>query len=379
MLPVILLSHGFQAEYEIGFANGLAQNGVAVILIGSNTTLADRAIPGVKILNLRGSQSPDRLPVAKALNLLRYLGEYLAFLAKRRGDPVHVIGLFSTRSATISLLEAWLTRLVAGPYVLTIHNFLPHDRHTMFNRITYSLIYRAPRMLMVHTTRMEEELARHFRIAPSRIVVVEHGFDRVIQHDAEARGAWRKRNGIPPEAAVVLFFGGVARYKGLEVLLNAFVEVGGESSRHLVIAGMCPDPGLHHELESAIRLHPHAARIHWLDGFVPHGEVPALLHAADCLAMPYRHIDQSGVLLMAMSCGLPVVATDVGSMGEYVLPSMGEVVPVGDVRAFAAALNRVVSHRGATSHSRVIPRQFEWRHTVKPLVATYRRLWPEGC
>ena len=57
---VILLSHGFQSEYEAGFANGLARNGVHVILIGSDTTLRDRIESSVKIINLRRSQDPRR-------------------------------------------------------------------------------------------------------------------------------------------------------------------------------------------------------------------------------------------------------------------------------------------------------------------------------
>jgi len=224
---------------------------------------------------------------------------------------------------------------------------------------------------------MARELAISFAVAQSRIVVVEHGFDRVIEHDAEARTSWRQRKGIPAEAAVVLFFGNVQRYKGLDLLLEAFANVGADPSRHLVIAGMCSDSDLRKELASAIRSHPHTARIHWLDGFVPHGDVATLIHAADCLAMPYRHIDQSGVLLMAMSSGLPVVSTDVGSIAEYILPSMGEIVPAGDVRAFAAALDRVVSRTGATLRDGLIARRLEWRHTVKALVPTYRLLWPE--
>src|SRR5689334_1348981 len=98
MIGVTLLSHGFNAEYEIGFANGLALNGVDVVLLGSDNTLTERARPGVRVLNVRGQQSPKRSVIAKLLNMLRYFGAYLGFLAKRRGHPVHVIGLFSTRS-----------------------------------------------------------------------------------------------------------------------------------------------------------------------------------------------------------------------------------------------------------------------------------------
>lgn len=377
MSDVILLSHGFSSEYEIGFANGLAHNGVDVVLIGSDNTFAHRAISGIKILNMRGNQSPDRPVAAKLRNMVRYIIEYLTFLAKKRGHPVHVIGLFSTRSSTITLVEAWLTRLVAGRYVLTVHNLLPHDRHTALNRITYRLVYRAPSVLMVHTRRMARQLASSFAIPQSRIVVVEHGFDHVIEHDPEARTSWRQRNGIPAEATMILFFGGVARYKGVDLLLQAFAGVGADPTRHLVIAGICRDSDLRKELGGAIRIHPYAERIHWLDGFVPHNEIAPLIHAADCLAMPYRHIDQSGVLLLAMSSGLPVVATDVGSIAEYVSADMGEIVPPGDVSAFAAALDRIISRTVATLRNELIATELEWRYTVKPLLTAYRLLWTE--
>jgi glycosyltransferase involved in cell wall biosynthesis len=326
---------------------------------------------------LRGNQSPNRSLITKLRNMLRYLVGYLTFLVKRRGDPVHVIGLFSTRSTLVTLLEAWLTRLAAGHFVLTVHNLLPHDRHTALNRIVYRFIYRAPSVLMVHTNRMARELAGRFAIAPSRIVVVEHGFDRVLKYDAQARISWRERNHIPTDARVILLFGQVERYKGTDLLLNAFVSVGADPARHLVIAGMCGDSDLRQELAEAIRVHPHAARIHWLDGFVPHDEVATLLHAADCLAIPYRHIDQSGVLLMALSSGVPIVATDVGSFAEYVSPDLGEIVPPGDARALAAALERVVSRKNATLRDDLIASRFQWRHTVKDLVPTYRQLWGE--
>jgi glycosyltransferase involved in cell wall biosynthesis len=313
---VTLLSHGFQSEYEIGLANGLARSGVKVILVGSDNTLSDRASQGVSILNLRGSQSPDRSGIAKLRNLTRYVWAYLRLLGKTRGTPVHVIGMFSTRSTAISLVEAWLTRLVGGRYLLTVHNLLPHNRRTALNRAAYGLIYRAPAMLMVHTRRMARELADLFGIAPSRIVVVEHGFDRIIEYEPEARAAWRGRQGIPSDAEIILFFGYIERYKGLDLLLEAFKQAGAGPSRHLVIAGQCSDAALRSELEDSIRDHPFARRIHWLDGFVPHGQIAGLLHAADCLAMPYRHIDQSGVLLLALSSGLPFVSTDVGAMVE---------------------------------------------------------------
>ena len=56
----VLVSHGFQPDYEAGFANGLVRNGVGVTLIASDQSLYDRLVPKIEVLNLRGSQYPSR-------------------------------------------------------------------------------------------------------------------------------------------------------------------------------------------------------------------------------------------------------------------------------------------------------------------------------
>lgn len=376
MSDVILLSHGFQSEYEIGFANGLARNGLAVTLIGSDNTLVSRAAPGVSIVNLRGSQDTARPRLAKATNLLRYVWRYLVYIAAHRGTPVHVTGLFSTSSTVLSLVEAWLTRLCAGPYMLTVHNVLPHERHTSFNRRLFGAIYRAPTVLMVHTHRVAETLHQQFGMEYSSIHVVDHGFDRVFAPDALARAEERTRLGVPAEAPLLLLFGKVARYKGVDHLLEAFslMDASNNSTR-LLIAGRCRDTALRKELQLAIATHPCRERITWLDAYVPEDRVGALMQAADCLVMPYRHIDQSGVLFMAMSAGLPVVATRVGALQDFIRPGAGETVALGDPAAIAAALARTLAALPDRASLIAAASHFEWCRTVKALEPVYRGTW----
>ena len=69
---VIVVSHGFQPNYERGFVNGLASNGVEVTLVSSDRTETPGLLQGVTALNLRGSQDASRPALAKAMNLLRY-------------------------------------------------------------------------------------------------------------------------------------------------------------------------------------------------------------------------------------------------------------------------------------------------------------------
>ena len=82
--PVVLVSHGFQTNYERGFTNGLADAGVAVTLVSSDRTDYAGLRPGIHTVNLRGSQEEDRPGWAKALNMLRYHLGLCAYVLWRR-------------------------------------------------------------------------------------------------------------------------------------------------------------------------------------------------------------------------------------------------------------------------------------------------------
>lgn len=372
---MILLSHGFQAEYEIGFANGLATNGVPVTLVGSDNTLVERAVAGVRVINLRGSQDSARTRMAKMFGIARYVVRYAAYLIAHRGEPVHLIGLFSTRSSAFSLFEAWLTRLAAGPYMLTVHDLLPHDQHNGFNRMLYRLTYRAPDRFMTHTTRIARALARDFGVERECITVVEHGIDRFMPPDLHARAAWRAGHGLGDDATVALFFGKVMRYKGIDLLLDAFRSAGAsQPALHLVIVGQCIDNVLRDELRAAIADHPLRNRIVWRNEFIAEAEISGVMQGADFVVMPYRYIDQSGVLFMAMSYGLPVIVTDVGSLAHYLPSGCGRVVPAGDTTALADALVALSGSLGSSPRNFVIQaaRRYAWRDTIRVLAGPIR-------
>ncbi|MFN0159984.1 MAG: glycosyltransferase family 4 protein [Burkholderiales bacterium] len=380
MKPVILLSHGFQSEYEIGFANGLARRGIAVTLIASDSTFASRAVPGVEIVNLRGSQDPRRPALAKLANMLGYLLRYPMYLLAHRGAPVHVIGQFSTRSTWVALAEAWVTRVFGGAFVLTLHNLLPHERHSRLNHWIFQRIVRAPARLVVHTPRMARLACERYGLDPARVAVMEHGFDRPLAGNGQGgREDWRARHEIPPAARVALMFGMVARYKGPDVLLEAFAQAAGHDDLYLVIAGHCRESKLRNELHQAIAAHPCRSRIRWSDAFVADAEVPALLAAADCMVLAHRHVDQSGVLFAALSAGLPFVASDVGSFADYRRDGIDEIVPAGDGAALAQAMLRCLRRPEPDRQAlaRAAAARWDWRETTGSVVQVYREVFGE--
>ncbi|MCW2962530.1 MAG: glycosyl transferase group 1 [Thermoleophilia bacterium] len=138
---------------------------------------------------------------------------------------------------------------------------------------------------------------------------------------------------IPADAPLAVFAGLLRDYKGVDVLLDAWPAVVDRvPDARLIIAGRPVDV----ELPAVA---PAGATI--LPRFVSEEELGWLLRRAQVCVLPYRKIDMSGVAVSALACGTPLVASDVGGLGEYA--GRGALlVPPGDATALAEALIEVL-------------------------------------
>ncbi|MEO5365982.1 MAG: glycosyltransferase [Magnetococcus sp. WYHC-3] len=220
------------------------------------------------------------------------------------------------------------------------HNVRPHDGVPLSGWLTRWALAPA-RGFLVHSQVDARRLRPQVGARP--IVVHAHPPYDVFQKGAlvplggEMQRSLRRRLGIPEGGPVVLFFGLVRRYKGLDVLLKAMVQVGGSPPPHLVVAGefyQSREPYARH-----LALLQEQGRLTLLDRYVPNEQVPELYAACDLLAVPYREASQSGVLQIARALGRPVVASRVGGLGEAVRHGVdGWLVPPGDSQALARVI-----------------------------------------
>jgi len=122
----------------------------------------------------------------------------------------------------------------------------------------------------------------------------------------------RNKIGLPSEARVLLFFGLIRDYKGLDLLIEAFGQL--DERYHLVIAGEpYGDFGRYHQ---QIEASPMRGHIHVHTRFIADVEVPTFFGAADAVVLPYKSATQSGITAIAHHFGAPVIATDVGGLKE---------------------------------------------------------------
>lgn len=336
----LIVPHGFEANYTVGFVKGLVACGVPLCVLSSDAESPALARAGIPHHNCRGSTSPDRSPLRKAMNLLGYQLGLLRKLWRHRGSTVHFTGIF--RRELILLEGLWMPlcfRLLAGRYLYTAHNLLPHGyRDSRLHRWVYRYIYAMPHTIIVHTPLMKQQLVEQFGVRPGRVVVSSIGMNDELPVEGLSQDAARARLGLPPGGSVLLFFGKIQRYKGLDLLVQAFTRAAIPADTRLLVAGAVMDPAYGDEVSRLIAGSAVADRIHCLLRNIPDDEVEACFRAADALVLPYRAIDQSGVLFLGWRFGLPVLATDVGAMREFVGPGLGRVAEGQDAWALQALL-----------------------------------------
>jgi glycosyltransferase involved in cell wall biosynthesis len=138
------------------------------------------------------------------------------------------------------------------------------------------------------------------------------------------------------EGPVVLFFGLLRPYKGVDVLLEAWRRAVRPAGAQLWVAGMprMDVTALRAAAGPDVRL---ALR------FVSGAELAGAFRAADLVVLPYREIDQSGVVFTALAFGCPLLLTAVGGFPEVAATAAAELVPQGDPDALAAALTTLLA------------------------------------
>ncbi|MBC2732591.1 glycosyltransferase family 4 protein [Thiobacillus sp.] len=363
--PVLLISHGFQPNYEKAFANGLARNGVPITMVTSGRSLVAELDPRINTVPLRGSQDPGRSRFKKAISLIGYVLRLYVFLAISKRRALHLTGMFTTASVPFGLLEVTGYRLLSRRMLLTVHNLLPHDQDSWLNNKLLRLIYRMPDQLVVHTERMRTDLVNEWGITPQRVVVMEHGVDDLPQHPQARQPDTEGRLRL-------LMFGAVSRYKGIDIALTALMDFQ-DFPIDLSIVGACRDIGLASELDNLIANVPLPHRAHWKRGYVDEKDVQEVFEGVDAVLLPYRHIDQSGVLLTAYRFGIPVLAFDVGSFARYVMPETGIVITDCTATGLQQGMRLLQAKADQFDRNvvRNMARRYLWEKTVRVLLPFY--------
>ncbi len=168
--------------------------------------------------------------------------------------------------------------------------------------------------------------------------------------------------GIPTDAEVLLFFGYVRRYKGLDVLIEAFAIARSQRpALFLLIAGEFYEDEAKYRRQIAALGVEDAVKV--VNAYIPNEEVGMYYSAADVVVLPYREATQSGILATAYTFQRPVIATAVGGLQELVEEGKtGLIAPPEDPHQLAATINRFFQMQQSTDFQRYIQQFKEQRN-----------------
>jgi glycosyltransferase involved in cell wall biosynthesis len=272
---------------------------------------------------------------ARARRLARLVQHGPDLVRYRRG-PARSADIVHVQWLALPQLDAWLAPR-GRPLVVTAHDVLAREASPGQRAGQRRLYARADRVV-VHSAHGADRLREELGIDPAAVQVIPHG---AFHHLTELAPA-----PLPPElraagagGPVVLCFGLIRPYKGVDVLLDAWRVADLPPDARLWIAGM---PRM--DVEPLRRASPPS--VTWVPRFVSDAESAALLRAADLVVAPYRQIDQSGVLFAALAFGKPLLLTAVGGFPEIAALGAAELVAPGDPAALAAALGALLADPG---------------------------------
>lgn len=324
-IAVGLLTGGGDKPYVFGLTTELLSKGATIDLIGSNDLDCPEyhGNPRLNFINLRGDQDSNASLRSKVLRILAYYSKLIRYAARANPKVLHILWNNKFLHFDRTLLTCYY-KLLRKKLVLTVHNVNAGKRDnndTAFNRLTLRIQYRLSDYLFVHTEKMKQELMQEFGVPAQRITIVPLGINNSVPNTDLTPGEARRRLGIRDGEKVLLFFGRITPYKGLEYLVTAFQRIVALTGNYrLIIAGR-PEKGCEGywtPIQEAISEDVQSRRVLLRAEHIPDDETEIYFKAADVLVLPYRDIYQSGILFLGYSFGLPALASDVGSLKEEI-------------------------------------------------------------
>jgi glycosyltransferase involved in cell wall biosynthesis len=356
----------FTPPYDRALAAALARAGAEVELLTSRFLYGPvPAADGYRVQErfyrrsaARGLDAPARVP----FKLAEHVPDMLRFRREAAADVVHYQWL------TVPALDAHLLPSLR-PRVITAHYILP-PRPRRRQVAAAHRLYSRMDAVVAHSEHSAARLRDELGLDPQRVRVIPHGAFDYLTRLPEEKPLPAELEGA--EGPVILCFGLLRPYKGIETLLEAFRQVRGAE---LWIVG---NPRM--DVEPLRRLAAEVpGRVRFVTRFVEDAEIPAIFRRADLLALPYLDAEHSGVLYTGLAFGKPQVLSAVGGFPEVARAGAARLVPPGDAAALAAALAELTGDDGAraelaTAARRAAAGPFSWEEAARLTLALYSEL-----
>ncbi len=255
------------------------------------------------------------------------------------------------------------------PRVITAHYILP-PRASRRQVASARRVFGAMDAVVAHSEHSAARLRGEVGLDPAKVRAIPHGaFDYLTRLPAE-KPLPAELEGA--ERPVILCFGLLRPYKGIEQLLEAFAQV--EGAELWIVGNPRMDVGPLQQLAASA-----PGRVRFVTRFVEDAEIPAIFRRADLVVLPYLDAEHSGVLYTGLAFGKPLLLSAVGGFPEVAATGAARLVPPGDVPALIAALTELVADEAARAELSAAAQAaaagpFSWDEAAARTLDLYREL-----
>ncbi len=261
--------------------------------------------------------------------------------------------------------------------IMTVHNVIGHES-SWFDRLVSRIIFSFPDYFILHSDNSIRQFNSFVKIKPddvkNKLFKIPHGILDMYKDDNVTKQAARKKLNISQNAPVILCFGNIREYKGVDIMIEAFARIKQTMPNAiLIIAGKSwidwtPNQALidKHKLNDSV--------IIYLD-YVPSNEVSYYFKASDVVALPYKHFDsQSGPGNIALAFHIPLVVTDQGGLPDL-LKNKEFVIKTNDVDALAKKTMKILKDKNLAKElsgdAEQLCSEFSWESVAKKTAELY--------
>lgn len=314
---VFIINPGMVDDYVYQLASALSKKTASVHIFGSND-YEDKKTEFINFnyynyfFDINNNNFISKYPKFKSLLkgiLYVFMHIYLLYCVKK--IKPHIIHFQWSRIAVIDCFFLYFYNHI--PVVYTMHNTtLNHGDVSFVNYLNagFKLFLNRVSSIIVHTKYSQQKFLESFEKYKHKVNVVPHGLL-----------TFKDKKNTPinfynfASEKVILFFGNIQHYKGLDILINAMYYLKKENIKLLIVGRSQISIKNLKALSKKLDVDKH---IFWRLAYITEEEVSETFKVAKAIILPHRHIDQSGVLMSAINFEMPIIASNLGGFSEII-------------------------------------------------------------
>lgn len=367
-------------EYALYICKELKKAGINISLIVPEDN-KDKLTFDFPFIPICPTKAKDINKLIKLFRYYKYLLDIYKLIRKEKYDVVHF--QFFRRRRIESLYFKFL-KFKGIKLAYTVHDISPLNESKL-DHIFNLLVYKAADILVVHSDSNKRELSKQIKLSEEKIKVMPHGnFDNYIPDKILSKFEARNIFGLTEQQNVLLFFGAIKEYKGIDILANSIPLASMKiNNLALIIAGEAGDAETRKiviKCKELLSQLPEDVKVIFHDKFIPVTDVANYFIASDVVVLPYRRVTHSGIPHLAFTFGKPIIASDVGDFDEIIENGKsGFVLSSNTPENLSEKIVQIFSDKLKLKDMEeyvrdLYAKKFTWKDSAEALILVYKKM-----